>query len=88
MSSIPASDVLTLRQLTFIAERLPEPPSALRGRRPYTNQELLQASCGYSVPAAAGGTSTGQDTHQASRTGAGCVTGIGGPGIAGSGAHS
>jgi transposase len=41
MSSIPASDVLTLRQLTFIAERLPEPPSAPRGRRPYTNQELL-----------------------------------------------
>src|SRR5215213_4804773 len=36
-----SSDVLTPRQLTFIAERLPEPPCPPRGRRPYTNQELL-----------------------------------------------
>jgi transposase len=36
-----ASDVLTSRQLTFLAERLPEPPHAPRGRRPYSNQELL-----------------------------------------------
>jgi len=37
MASLLASDVLTPRQLTFIAERLPEPPCALRGRRPYSN---------------------------------------------------
>lgn len=36
-----ASDVLTPRQLAFIAERLPEPPHASRGRRPYSNRELL-----------------------------------------------
>ena len=36
-----SSDVLTPRQLTFIAERLPEPPCALRGRRPYSNLALL-----------------------------------------------
>jgi transposase len=41
MSSIPASDVLTPRQLAFIAERLPEPPCASRGRRPYSNLQLL-----------------------------------------------
>src|SRR5829696_7238860 len=41
MSSLPASDILTPRQLAFIAERLPEPPCAPRGRRPYSNQELL-----------------------------------------------
>jgi transposase len=41
MSSLPASDVLTPRQLAFIAERLPEPPCAPRGRRPYSNQDLL-----------------------------------------------
>ncbi|HEX2054760.1 MAG TPA: IS5 family transposase [Actinomycetota bacterium] len=41
MSSVPASDVLTQRQLAFIAERLPEPPYAPRGRRPYSNLQLL-----------------------------------------------
>src|ERR687890_542650 len=41
MSSVLSSDVLTPRQLTFIAERLPEPPCALRGRRPYSNQAPL-----------------------------------------------
>jgi transposase len=41
MSSLPASDVLTPRQLAFIAERLPEPPCAARGRRPYLNLQLL-----------------------------------------------
>src|SRR5215213_9076465 len=41
MSSLRSSDVLTQRQLTFIAERLPEPPCAPRGRRSYSNQELL-----------------------------------------------
>src|SRR5918997_5180028 len=41
MSSFRSSDVLTPRQLAFIAERLPEPPCAPRGRRPYSNQELL-----------------------------------------------
>ena len=41
MSSVPASDVLSVRQLAFIAERLPEPTPAPRGRRPYSNQELL-----------------------------------------------
>src|SRR5215213_3098240 len=41
MSSLRSSDVLTPRQLAFIAERLPEPPCAPRGRRPYSNQDLL-----------------------------------------------
>ena len=35
------SDVLTPRQLTFVAERLSEPPCASRGRRPHRNRELL-----------------------------------------------
>jgi putative transposase len=41
MSSVRLSDVLTSRQLAFIAERLPEPPCAPRGRRPYSNLLLL-----------------------------------------------
>lgn len=41
MSSLRSSDVLTPRQLAFIAERLPEPPCASRGRRPYSNLQLL-----------------------------------------------
>ena len=41
MSSLLSSDVLTSRQVAFIAERLPEPPCSTRGRRPYSNQELL-----------------------------------------------
>jgi transposase len=41
MPATVSTDVLTPRQLAFIAERLPEPPSAPRGRRPYSNQELL-----------------------------------------------
>ncbi|MBA2595313.1 MAG: IS5 family transposase [Chloroflexia bacterium] len=41
MSPVRSCDVLTPRQLAFIAERLPEPPHAPRGRRPYANQELL-----------------------------------------------
>src|SRR3954468_8850523 len=41
MPATLSTDVLTPRQLAFIAERLPEPPSAPRGRRPYSNQELL-----------------------------------------------
>src|SRR5215213_11421539 len=41
MPGTPSTDVLTPRQLAFIAERLPEPPQAPRGRRPYTNHELL-----------------------------------------------
>jgi transposase len=36
-----STDVLTPRQLAFIAERLPEPPCAVRGRRPYSNLLLL-----------------------------------------------
>jgi transposase len=36
-----SSDVLTPRQLSFIAERLPEPPHAPTGRPHYTNHELL-----------------------------------------------
>src|SRR3712207_6352398 len=43
MSSFRSSDVLTPRQLAFIAERLPEPPCAPRGRRPYSKQELIRA---------------------------------------------
>jgi transposase len=41
MSSLLPSDVLTPRQLAFIAERLPEPLCAPRGRRPYSNLQLL-----------------------------------------------
>jgi transposase len=41
MSALRSSDVLTPRQLAFIAERLPEPPHRLRGRRPYSNLQLL-----------------------------------------------
>src|SRR5829696_10375515 len=41
MPPILPSDVLTPRQLAFIAERLPEPPFAPRGRRPYSNLALL-----------------------------------------------
>jgi transposase len=41
MSSLRSSDVLTARQLAFIAERLPEPQRASRGISPYSNQELL-----------------------------------------------
>src|SRR5215212_1223752 len=41
MPPILPSDVLTPRQLAFIAERLPEPPCAPRGRRPYSNLQLL-----------------------------------------------
>ena len=41
MPQIPSTDVLTPRQLAFIAERLPEPPHAPSGRPHYTNHELL-----------------------------------------------
>jgi len=41
MSFLRSSDVLTPRQLAFVAERLPEPPCAARGRRPYSNVQLL-----------------------------------------------
>ena len=41
MSSLRSSDVLTPRQRAFIAERFPEPPCAPRGRRPYSNLQLL-----------------------------------------------
>src|SRR3954470_14260742 len=41
MPPILPSDVLTPHQLAFIAERLPEPPCAPRGKRPYSNPELL-----------------------------------------------
>ena len=41
MPSILSTDVLTPRQLAFIAERLPEPPQAPTGRPHYSNRELL-----------------------------------------------
>src|SRR5215203_1481040 len=41
MPPILPSDVLTPRHLAFVAERLPEPPCAPRGRRPYSNLQLL-----------------------------------------------
>ena len=41
MSSLVVSNVLTPRQLAFVAERLPEWPCAARGRRPYSNLQLL-----------------------------------------------
>jgi transposase len=41
MSRADSTDVLTPRQLTFIAERLAEPPHALTGRPRYSNRDLL-----------------------------------------------
>jgi transposase len=41
MPTTLSSDVLTPRQLAFIAERLPEPLRTPRGRRPYSNLQLL-----------------------------------------------
>jgi transposase len=41
MFPLPTSDVLTPRRLAFNAERLLEPPCAPRGRRPYSNLQLL-----------------------------------------------
>lgn len=41
MPQTRSSDVLTSRQLAFIAERLPEPPHAPTGRPHYSNCELL-----------------------------------------------
>jgi transposase len=41
MSFLRSSDVLTPRQRAFIAEHLLEPPCAPRGRRPYSNLQLL-----------------------------------------------
>jgi transposase len=41
MPQIPSTDVLTSRQLAFIAERLPEPPHAPTGRPHYANHDLL-----------------------------------------------
>ena len=41
MRPVLTSDVLTPRQLAFIAERLPEPPQARTGRPAYSNRELL-----------------------------------------------
>ena len=41
MSPVRSCDVLTPRQLAFIADRLPEPPQAPTGRPHYANHELL-----------------------------------------------
>jgi putative transposase len=41
VSSPVSIEVLSPRQLVFIADRLPEPPCAARGRRPYSNLQLL-----------------------------------------------
>lgn len=41
MPDTASTDVLTSRQLAFIAERLPEPPRAPMGRRAYSNLQLL-----------------------------------------------
>ncbi len=41
MPGIASTDVLTPRQLAFIAERLPEPPHAPTGRPHYSNRDLL-----------------------------------------------
>ena len=41
MPGTPSTDVLTPRQLDFIAERLPEPHQAPTGQPHYTNHELL-----------------------------------------------
>jgi transposase len=41
MPAILSTDVLTSRQLAFIAERLPEPPHAPTGRPHYSNRDLL-----------------------------------------------
>jgi transposase len=36
-----ATDVMSARQLRFLAKRLPEPPQAPTGRPHYSNRELL-----------------------------------------------
>src|SRR5215213_7922024 len=41
MSPLVSSDVLSPRQLAFLAERLPEPPRARTGRPAYSNRDLL-----------------------------------------------
>src|SRR5215213_6169820 len=41
MPGTPSTDVLTPRQLAFIADRLPEPPHARTGRPHYSNRDLL-----------------------------------------------
>ncbi len=88
MSPILVSDVLTPRQLAFIAERVPEPPRAPGGRRPYANLELLpgilrvlRSGCRWRVLDRRG-------SRPASPTGADSATGTGRPAIAGSGARS
>ena len=85
MSSGLSSDVLTPRQLTFIAERLPEPSRPTRGRRPYSNQDLLP---GILRVLRSGCRSTSQGTRQASPIGVGCAAGTGGKVTAGSGTCS
>ena len=41
MSPLVSSDVLSPRQLAFLADRLPEPPRARTGRPAYSNRDLL-----------------------------------------------
>src|SRR5262245_3523853 len=44
MRSVHSCAVLSPRQLTFLAERLPERPLARTGRPAYTNRDLLPGS--------------------------------------------
>jgi len=41
LSFVLSRDVITPRQLAFVGQRVPEPPCAPRGRRPYSNLQLL-----------------------------------------------
>ena len=88
MPGIPSIDVLTSRQLAFIAEHLPEPPQAPTGRPHYSNHELLpgilrvlRSGCRWRDLDRPG-------TRQESPIGAACATGIDGGAIARSGARS
>jgi hypothetical protein len=87
MRTVHSCDVLSPRQLAFLAERLPEPPRTPAGP-PTPIGISCPASCGSCVPATAGATWTNQDIPQASLTGVGSATGIGRRAIAGSGARS
>jgi hypothetical protein len=53
MRTVHSCDVLSPRQLAFLAERLPEPPRARTGRPAYSNRDLLRvlrSSCRWRDP--------------------------------------
>jgi hypothetical protein len=88
MPAILPTDVLTTRQLAFVAERLSEPRKPQLVGRTMPIATSCPASCGCFGLDAVGGTSTGLAPRPASRIGAGCATGIEGGATAKSGAPS